>query len=110
MPWPRHRSATLRPASPSLTIARICSSVNLLRFIGPPLNRRTSSLPVAIQEGAGHLNVHWFASLEDAQQKIDAFRWDYNENHPHRALKRLSPKEYARRAMQTAAESPWLWS
>src|ERR1700733_8916755 len=27
------------------------------------------------------LNVHWFASIEDAQQKIDAFRWDYNENH-----------------------------
>ena len=23
------------------------------------------------------LNVHWFASLEEAQQKIDAFRWDY---------------------------------
>ncbi len=51
------------------------------------------------------LNVHWFASLEDAQQKIDAFRWDYNEHHPHRALKGLSPKEYARRAMTTAAES-----
>lgn len=51
------------------------------------------------------LNVHWFASLEDAQQKIDAFRWDYNENHPHRALKGLSPREYARRAMQTAAGS-----
>ena len=30
------------------------------------------------------LNVHWFASLEDAQAKIDAFRWDYNEHHPHR--------------------------
>ena len=28
------------------------------------------------------LNIHWFASLEDAQQKVDAFRWDYNENHP----------------------------
>jgi hypothetical protein len=39
--------------------------------------------------------VHWFASLEDATQKIDAFRWDYNENHPHRALKGLSPNEYA---------------
>jgi putative transposase len=51
------------------------------------------------------LNVHWFASLEDAQQKIDAFRWDYNENHPHRALKGLSPREYARRAMKTAADS-----
>ncbi len=52
------------------------------------------------------LNVHWFASLEDAQQKIDAFRWDYNENHPHRALKGLSPNEYARRTMTTAADSP----
>ena len=38
------------------------------------------------------LNVHWFASLEDAQQKIDAFRWDYNEHHPHRSLKGLSPR------------------
>src|SRR6185295_13121543 len=37
MPCVRHRSATFRPASPSLTIAKICSSVNLLRFIGPPL-------------------------------------------------------------------------
>jgi putative transposase len=52
------------------------------------------------------LNVHWFASLEDVQEKIDAFRWDYNENHPHRALKGLSPNEYARRAMTTAADSP----
>src|SRR5689334_1969690 len=34
MPWVRHTSATFRPASPSFTIARICSSVNLLRFIG----------------------------------------------------------------------------
>src|SRR5215210_1859012 len=33
------------------------------------------------------LTAHWFSSLEDAQQKIDAFRWDYNEHHPHRALK-----------------------
>ena len=52
------------------------------------------------------LNIHWFASLEDAQQKIDAFRWDYNENHPHRALKGLSPREYAQGAMATAADSP----
>ena len=52
------------------------------------------------------LNVHWFASLEDAQPKINAFRWDYNENHPHRALKGLSPREYAQRAMTMAADSP----
>ena len=38
------------------------------------------------------LNVHWFASLEDAQQKIDAFRWDYNENQP-RTHPRSGPKK-----------------
>jgi putative transposase len=52
------------------------------------------------------LNVHWFASLEDAQQKIDAFRWDYNEHRPHRPLAGLSPREYAQRATVTAADSP----
>jgi putative transposase len=52
------------------------------------------------------LNVHWFASLEDAQQKVDAFRWDYNEHRPHRALAGLSPREYAQRVTMTAADSP----
>jgi len=52
------------------------------------------------------LNVHWFASLEDAQQKIDAFRWDDNEHRPHRALGGLSPREYAQRVTMTAADSP----
>jgi len=52
------------------------------------------------------LNIHWFASIEDAQQKIDAFRWDYNEHRPHRALKRLSPRELAERMLTTAADSP----
>lgn len=52
------------------------------------------------------LNVHWFASLEDAQQKIDAFRWDYNEHHPHRSLKGQSPREFAERMLTTAANSP----
>jgi transposase InsO family protein len=52
------------------------------------------------------LNVHWFASLEDAQHKIDAFRWDYNEHHPHRALEGRSPREFAQRVLATAADSP----
>lgn len=51
------------------------------------------------------LNVHWFASIEDAQQKIDAFRWDYNEHHPHRSLKGQSPREFAERMLLEAAES-----
>jgi putative transposase len=51
------------------------------------------------------LNAHWFTSLEDAQQKIDAFRWDYNEHHPHRSLKGQSPREFAKRMLTTAAGS-----
>ncbi len=47
------------------------------------------------------LNVHWFASLEDALQRIDALRWDHNEHRPH-----LSPSEFARRGLTTAADSP----
>jgi len=51
------------------------------------------------------LNVHWFESLADASAKIEAWRQDYKEHHPHRALKGLSPNEYARRATPPAAES-----
>ena len=51
------------------------------------------------------LNVHWFQSMEDAITKIEGWRQDYNENHPHRALNGLSPDEYARRAITEAATS-----
>lgn len=36
------------------------------------------------------LNAHWFNSIEDARQKIDACRWGYNEHRPHRSLSRAS--------------------
>jgi putative transposase len=36
---------------------------------------------------------------------IDAFRWDYNEHHPHRSLKGQSPREFAQRVLTTAADS-----
>jgi hypothetical protein len=49
--------------------------------------------------------VHWFASAEDAKQKIDAFRWDYNEI-PLTELSRAYALEYGQRAMITAANSP----
>jgi putative transposase len=50
-------------------------------------------------------NVHWFASLDDAQQMVDAFRWDYNVHHPQRSLKGLGPREFAQRVLTNAAES-----
>jgi putative transposase len=41
------------------------------------------------------LNVHWFLSLEDAKQKIESFRVEYNEFRPHSSLDNLTPSEYA---------------
>ncbi len=39
------------------------------------------------------LNVNWFLSLEDAQDKIDAWRKEYNEFRPHSSLGDLTPEQ-----------------
>jgi putative transposase len=39
------------------------------------------------------LNVNWFLSLEDAQQKIEEFKNDYNGFRPHSALSGLTPNQ-----------------
>ncbi len=41
------------------------------------------------------LNMHWFLSLDDAQQKIEAWRVDYNEYRPHQSLADKTLKEFA---------------
>jgi putative transposase len=51
------------------------------------------------------LNAHWFESPADAQEKIDAWRWDYNEHRPHRSLKGLTPREFAVEAGKGVANS-----
>jgi len=43
------------------------------------------------------LNAHWFESLSDAKVQIEAWRRDYNESRPHRALGEIAPAEFARR-------------
>ena len=40
------------------------------------------------------LNEHWFLSLEDAKEKIEAWRSHYNEPRPHSSLGYQSPVEY----------------
>lgn len=40
------------------------------------------------------LNIHWFLSLDDAQQKIEAWRVDYNEYRPHQSLNDKTPIEF----------------
>ncbi len=49
------------------------------------------------------LNTHWFTDLTDAAEKSEAWRTEYNESRPHRALKNLSPLEFA---AQWAASRP----
>ena len=39
------------------------------------------------------LNVSWFLSLEDATEKITAFKDEYNHFRPHSALGNLTPME-----------------
>ena len=44
------------------------------------------------------LNLHWFASLEDARSTIDAWRDHYNHVRPHRSLGKKPPAVFARKA------------
>lgn len=41
------------------------------------------------------LNQHWFLSLEDAQEKVECWRQDYNEYRPHSSLGNRTPEEFA---------------
>ena len=41
------------------------------------------------------LNESWFLSLEDAREKVESWRQQYNKERPHRALGNLAPFEYA---------------
>jgi putative transposase len=41
------------------------------------------------------LDAHWFTSLTEAKQIIEAWRREYNESRPHRALGERTPNEFA---------------
>ena len=47
------------------------------------------------------LNIHWFLSLDDARQKIEQWRQDYNRFRPHSSLGNITPDEFAERACQS---------
>jgi len=57
------------------------------------------------------LNVNWFLSMEDAKEKIEKWRRDYNEFRPHSALGDLTPKEFIaifKKGMQSQKLHFWL--
>jgi putative transposase len=41
------------------------------------------------------LNQHWFASVEEVRQTVEAWRIDYNTERPHRALGQQTPAAWA---------------
>jgi putative transposase len=41
------------------------------------------------------LNENWFLSLEDAEEKIESWRQDYNTQRPHSSLGNITPSEFA---------------
>ena len=47
------------------------------------------------------LNVDQFASLADAQSKIEAWRIDSNQRRPHSSLDHLTPNEFAEQRQAT---------
>lgn len=42
------------------------------------------------------LNVNWFLSLDDAKEKIEAWRREYNEWRPHSSLHNMRPGDFAK--------------
>ena len=51
------------------------------------------------------LNVNEFESIDQARQKIEAWRIDYNEQRPHGALGHLTPSEYAKAGQKRSPEA-----
>ena len=45
------------------------------------------------------LNAHWFLSLEDATEKIESWRNEYNQYLPHSSLDDMTPAEYVEKCL-----------
>jgi putative transposase len=51
------------------------------------------------------LNVNWFISLEDAENKFEAWRNEYNLYRPHSSLNNFTPMEYIENCQSISPES-----
>jgi len=45
------------------------------------------------------LNEHWFLSVADAQERVDAWREDYNQVRPHSSLENMTPEQFVQQAL-----------
>ena len=59
---------------------------------------------VAVRVGYGYKRIHVLLSLEDARDKIEAWRVDYNEYRPHSSLGYWTPSDYNRSGLFEAGK------
>ncbi len=52
------------------------------------------------------LNEYWFLSLQEAREKIEAWRTDYNQVRAQSALRYQTPEEFATQAAAQGASPP----
>jgi len=52
------------------------------------------------------LNQYWFVNLVEAQERIEAWRQDYNQERPHSSLGYQTPAEFAAQAAARGASPP----
>lgn len=52
------------------------------------------------------LNAHWFLSLEDAREKIETWRHEYNDFRPHSALENLTPNDFVAKHQESQKSLP----
>jgi hypothetical protein len=50
----------------------------------------------------GYLNLHWFRTIQDAREKIEKWRTEYNTERPHSSLNDLTPAELTERMVLRA--------
>ncbi|MGE6096204.1 transposase [Klebsiella pneumoniae] len=85
----RHVSAAHRQQRPVLSGVDQCWSMD---FVSD--NPFIESLNGSLRDEC--LNIHWFLSLEDAQDKLDNWRREYNHERTHSSLNDMTPAEFIR--------------
>jgi len=51
------------------------------------------------------LNINWFMLFDDAEEKVDAWRYEYSHYRPHSSLNNLTPMEYIEFCQSISPES-----
>jgi len=81
----------------AITVDRALRGSNVVATMEHIKSMRRAPKRIQVDNGSFRdecLNLNWFLSLDDAQQKIEAWRVDYNEYRPHQSLNDRTPQEF----------------